>query len=180
MARLKAYPKTYQQAVNALGNKDSIKLGNNTYLERDCADCISVRLHQTDIVNFFADGRITLRTGGWYKKTTKNRLNEFITGRVFQKDHTWFYVGHNSTGALDWNHPQPFVEGMNVGSVQPDFEIQNEGTIYLLHPNTQAAQEWVEENLPADVQRFGGAVVVEHRYICDIIDGIRRDGLEVR
>ena len=116
MAKLKAHPKTYQQAVEVLGNRHSLKLGNNTYLERDdCADCISVRLHQTDIVNFFADGRITLRTGGWYKNTTKDRLNEFITGRVYQKDYAWFYVGHGSTGALDWNHPQPFVESMNVG-----------------------------------------------------------------
>ena len=116
MARLKATPKTYQQAVEVLGNRHSLKLGNNTWLERDCANCIVIRLHQTDIVKFFANGRITLRTGGWYKNTTKDRLNEFITGRVFQKDYAWFYVGHDSTGALDWNHPQPFVEGMNVGS----------------------------------------------------------------
>jgi hypothetical protein len=60
-----------------------------------------------------------------------------------------------------------------------DFTVQNEGSIFLLHPHTQAAQDWVSEHIPADAQRFGSAVVIEHRYICDIVDGIRALSLEV-
>lgn len=61
-----------------------------------------------------------------------------------------------------------------------DFSVQNEFTIFLLHPLTAAAREWIAEHISDDAQRFGDAVVVEHRYIGDIIDGIKGDGLEVR
>jgi hypothetical protein len=35
------------------------------------------------------------------------------------------------------------------------------------------------EHLPENRTTFGSAVVVEHRYIADIVGGIRADGLEV-
>lgn len=61
-----------------------------------------------------------------------------------------------------------------------DFEVQNEGTIFLLRPLTVAATAWLEENITGDDhQYFGHALVVEHRYIADIVEGIRNDGLLV-
>jgi len=39
---------------------------------------------------------------------------------------------------------------------------------------------WVAEHLPTDATWFGGAVVVEHRYIGPIIGGAIGDGLVVR
>jgi hypothetical protein len=61
-----------------------------------------------------------------------------------------------------------------------DFLVTGGGTIYLLHPVTFAAEEWVAEHLPEDAQRLGNAIAVEHRYIRDIVDGARNDGLAVR
>jgi hypothetical protein len=63
--------------------------------------------------------------------------------------------------------------------VTPDFEVNNEGSIYLLRPLTEAASGWIGEHIPADAQVFGEAVVVEHRYIGDIVKGIQGDGLKV-
>ena len=60
-----------------------------------------------------------------------------------------------------------------------DFTLQNEGSIFLLQPMTQAARFWVDEFLPEGRMEFAGAVVVEHRYIADIVEGIRGYGLEV-
>jgi len=60
-----------------------------------------------------------------------------------------------------------------------DFYVQNEGSIFLLHPLTTAARAWIAEHLPEDAQTFGRATVVEHRYISDIVAGIKADGLEV-
>jgi predicted thioesterase len=60
-----------------------------------------------------------------------------------------------------------------------DLRVNNHGTIFLVHPLSDAGREWVQEHLPADAQRFGEAVVVEHRYIADIVDGATNDGLEV-
>ena len=63
---------------------------------------------------------------------------------------------------------------------QADFSVQNEGTIFLLIPHTDIANTWIEEHIPEDAQRFGGGIVVEPRYILDIVNGIKNDGLEVR
>lgn len=122
MAKMKATPKTFAAASQFLAGRDSVKLGNNTWLENVAAfgpeasplGFIGVRLHNTYVVKFWVDGQITLHTGGWYRVTTKDRINEFITGRVYQKDHVWYYVGHTTEGALDWEHPVPFKEEMNV------------------------------------------------------------------
>ena len=64
-------------------------------------------------------------------------------------------------------------------SPTPDFLVENHGSIFLLQPLTPAAQSWVQEFLPADHTSFGSAAVVEHRYIADIVEGIRNDGLAV-
>ncbi len=64
-----------------------------------------------------------------------------------------------------------------------DFFLTGEGpftTVYLLHPLTDAACEWVADHLPEEAQRLGNAIAVEHRYIRDIVDGARNDGLAVR
>jgi len=60
-----------------------------------------------------------------------------------------------------------------------DFTVQNEGSIFLLHPHTPSAHDWVSEHIPEDAQFFGDAVVIEHRYIADIVEGVRADGLAI-
>jgi hypothetical protein len=115
MAKLKATPKNYAAAAEVLAGRDSVRLGNNTYLERlNGLQFIGVRLHNTYVVRFHENGQITLHTGGYRTATTKDRINEFITGRVYQKNHEWYYVGHNTEGALDWDHPDDFTEGYEV------------------------------------------------------------------
>ena len=60
-----------------------------------------------------------------------------------------------------------------------DFTVQNEGSIVILHPHGHAAQEWIEEHIPEDAQRWGTGVVIEPRYFADIAAGIQADGLEI-
>lgn len=60
-----------------------------------------------------------------------------------------------------------------------DFTIRDEGSIFLVLPVTEEAQTWVNENIPDDGMTYGGAVVVEHRYIEPIVCGIIADGLTV-
>jgi len=61
-----------------------------------------------------------------------------------------------------------------------DFHVINGGSVFLLHPITREAQDWADKNIQPDAQRYGSAIVIEHRYIVDIIDGIKADGLEVK
>jgi hypothetical protein len=65
-------------------------------------------------------------------------------------------------------------------SPTPDFRCENHGSVFLLRPLNQAAQSWIEENLPSDAQWFGSGVAVEHRYIWAILEGIQNDGLAVQ
>jgi hypothetical protein len=60
-----------------------------------------------------------------------------------------------------------------------DLSIQNEGSIYLLRGLTERGLSWIAEHIPADAQMYGGAIVVEHRFIGEIAQGAVNDGLEV-
>ena len=122
MTKLIATPKNFEQAVAVLKGRVSMRLGNNTYLEVSDADplrsFIGVRLHSTYIVKFWPDGSVTLHTGGYYTVTTKERINQFITGRIYQKAYKWYYVGHDFDGKLAWDSPEDFTEGMTVNRAE--------------------------------------------------------------
>jgi hypothetical protein len=60
-----------------------------------------------------------------------------------------------------------------------DAEISNHGSIVILTPLTEPARAWISENLPGDVMRWAGGIVIEPRYIGPIVDGMIADGLEV-
>lgn len=60
-----------------------------------------------------------------------------------------------------------------------DFIVENHGTICLLIPQTEAAKEWIAEHIPTDSMRWNGAIVIEHRFIANVVTGIKGDGLEV-
>ncbi len=126
MAKLRATPKSYSEAAQYLAGRDSVKLGNNTWLVRmdDHANPklsqISVRLHNTYIVRFHLEGRVTLHTGGYRTATTKERLNRFITGRIHQDNFNWYYQTYLPMS----NVPQssrPFEEGMEVALYGKDY-----------------------------------------------------------
>lgn len=61
----------------------------------------------------------------------------------------------------------------------PDFTFANHGSICTLQPVSAAAQEWVAEHIPADAQTWGSAIVIEPRYVSEVLSGISDDGLEV-
>ena len=68
------------------------------------------------------------------------------------------------------------------GRIQPDFVVENHGSIFLLKPLTVLATSWVEEHIGEDngFQPYFPIIVIEHRFIADIVDGILSDGLAVQ
>ncbi len=58
-----------------------------------------------------------------------------------------------------------------------DAEVTNHGSIITILPLTEAAQEWMAENIPEDAQWFAGALAVEPRYVEAILRGMADDGL---
>ena len=62
-----------------------------------------------------------------------------------------------------------------------DVRIQNEGSIFVAHLDSIAAREWVEANVGLEGAQWWGknGLVVEHRFIGDITEGMLAAGLEV-
>jgi len=64
--------------------------------------------------------------------------------------------------------------------IPPDFVVENHGSIFLLRPLTPTARSWVDEHIGDNgYQPYYPTVVVEHRYIADIVRGAGADGLVV-
>ena len=68
------------------------------------------------------------------------------------------------------------------GEMPPDFRVENHGSIVLLRPLTPSAASWVEGHIGQEngFQPYFPTVVVEPRYIADIVEGIQGDGLAVQ
>jgi hypothetical protein len=52
-------------------------------------------------------------------------------------------------------------------------------TVYAVRPLTPQARDWMAEHTPDDAQWLGGALMVEHRYLLGLIEGMEQDGLKV-
>jgi hypothetical protein len=118
MAKLKATPKSFAEAATMLGNRDSIRLGNNTHLIRLISTrgrlAYAVRFHATNIVVFHDNGEVTLHTCGYRTVTTKERINQFIRplGRIHQDAGTWYYSALYPDGAV--YAQQVFKDGLVI------------------------------------------------------------------
>lgn len=71
--------------------KDRRKIANNTYLERR-GDDIAVRLHDTDVVTYKANGDVVLDSGGWRTYTTKERMSTYGPFKWVSQDKGVWYV----------------------------------------------------------------------------------------
>ena len=70
-----------------------------------------IRLHETDILSFHADGRISVYTGGLYTVTTRGRLNSFAPdGFRF-----WTHKGVLHCSAPGKASAVPFRERLEIG-----------------------------------------------------------------
>jgi hypothetical protein len=58
-----------------------------------------------------------------------------------------------------------------------DLLVHGGGSVYLVRTVSPFGAAWVDEHIPADAMWFGGAVVVEHRYVADLLYGAADDGL---
>lgn len=62
---------------------------------------------------------------------------------------------------------------------QPDFRLDDHGSIIVLTPMSSAAKDWREAHLPEDAMTWGPGVAIERRFVGDILSGITEDGLTV-
>ena len=57
-----------------------------------------------------------------------------------------------------------------------DFTVTNHGSIVLVKPLTDECNDWLVEHVSDEAQWFGGALVVEPRYVEDLIEGLEEAG----
>ena len=84
------------------------KIGNNTY-RVTLSDGYAIRLHDTDILTYRGN-KVTLNNGGWYSKTTKERLNMWLPFGVTiqQRDFSWYVVDTRD------NTEVPYSNGLTI------------------------------------------------------------------
>ena len=60
-----------------------------------------------------------------------------------------------------------------------NFRVERHGSVCLVVPLDEPARDWLTENIGADngYQPYFPTVVIEPRYLYDVLNGIRRDGL---
>jgi hypothetical protein len=100
-------------------NKLSRKIGNNTYLIRDLGpneDQIHLKLHDTNVVTFFSDGRVVLNTGGWFTPTTKERINGVLSGYVIRQERGVWYLSKRTDGPEYWKDLGVFADGLTINA----------------------------------------------------------------
>jgi hypothetical protein len=89
----------------------------------------------------------------------------------------------SSPGLSKENLPAQSAETLLKTQPQIDFSLENHhGSIFLLRPITAPAFEWVESHIGRGngYQPYWPTVVIEHRYIESVLDGIQADGLVIR
>ena len=61
-----------------------------------------------------------------------------------------------------------------------DFKVENHGSIVLVRALNPAADRWLNDNvIGEETQLWGDAVVVEPRYVADLVEGIQSEGMTV-
>lgn len=100
--------KSFQDALEKLGNRESRKLANNTYLQKRPDGSIAVRLHATDVVTYKQDGAVVFNSGGWQTPTTKDRINNFSPVSIYQDKGIWYV----QNGSGNWDKSIVYADGL--------------------------------------------------------------------
>lgn len=130
--------KTYEEVVALFTARSPLvkTVGNNTQLHRDSTEPgepVSLRLHITDIITWYPDGRIVLNSGRWRTMTTKARINAWLPGRwsLYADKGEWFL----STG--DWHSDDARYEFADGMTLHPDGSVT--GAIPVTEVKARAA-----------------------------------------
>jgi hypothetical protein len=85
-------PKTYTEAQSFLGTEPYkvIRGIKATKVVRLSRDEIGLLYHETCVIIWNANGNVTLNSGGYRTKTTKDRMNEGSHFYIYQSKDRWF------------------------------------------------------------------------------------------
>ena len=78
------------------------KIKGNTYKINNTTNDV-IRYHETNILTFESD-HVTLNSGGWLTKSTKERINEHLPKgvHIMQKDFRWYVIDNRDNTKKDF------------------------------------------------------------------------------
>ena len=122
MWRIPNRNQTYKNADRKLGNLQSRKVAHCTYMVR-AGENIEIRYHDTAVVTMYPDGTFKLDTGGWYSRTTRARIEEYLPGRANIRGR----LERNGEAGGPWLiNGYEFYNGMVVDYCGMDIDFQSE------------------------------------------------------
>lgn len=134
--------KSFDRAVEVMNGRDKGKrLKSSTYMRPLLVDddgtvkTAGILYHSTYILIFRESG-VEYQTDGWYTVTTKDRMNTYGPGYVYQHKGKWFMRQADGTEV-------PYFDGM---------EMSYEG--YLLNPRPESEQRQIEQDRAYLVKRI--------------------------
>jgi carotenoid cleavage dioxygenase-like enzyme len=68
------------------------------------------------------------------------------------------------------------VTNKTATTTEPDYIVENHGSVFLFIAQTNAAHDNLKENAQEGAQFFGRALVVEHRYAADLAQRLQEEG----
>lgn len=68
---------------------------------------------------------------------------------------------------------------MKATNIDPDVEVDNHGSLFMITPRSDAASKWIVANVGKKAQQWGKAFACEPRYVNDLVDGMREYGLRI-
>lgn len=116
------------------------------------------QVRSSDVIMLKDDGRestMTLNPGDVVEETA-NGFRILQSGKIALQ-----YV---------WGHPE-----------QPKYDIrlENHGSVFLVRPMNDKAQEWLKNAVQEDAQWLGNALAVEPRYVAGLMEGLSDEGFQV-
>lgn len=138
--------------------KHSRKVQNNTHLQRRDGGAIALRLHATDVLTWYPDGRVEVRTGGYHTATTKDRINSYLSGYSV-------YSGGRDFGSDTWGLYKdgggPICTIGGTLTIMPDGKVKGGGSVEdarksFRDARNAAARERYKERFWFDKARQGG------------------------
>jgi hypothetical protein len=175
-----AIPTTYDEARETLNGRDSRKIANNTTLVDLGDGSIGLRLHTTTVVTFHPDGSLVLKTGGWQTVTTKDRLNRVVRAHgwnIYAEKRVW-HIAHRNGAEFEFGSSFTIPPPPREPEPALDATVHHDGSsLFLVRPRNDATRIWLEEH--TDGQWFGPSLVVEHRFVTDLVEGLREHGFTV-
>ena len=83
---------------------------------------------------------------------------------------------------FDMTAPETEIElkRREIPPAKPDVHVENWGSLFLFRPLSDGASGWIERHVDvSSAMFFGGALVVEPRYVGMIAEGMLEDGLRI-